>query len=55
VALPDISKFASTEQISQGVSVSPSVLLDSLEVLLMFGLPLGVAAYVILKHKEVAP
>jgi ABC-type transport system involved in multi-copper enzyme maturation permease subunit len=55
VALPDISKFASTEQISQGVSVPPSVLWESLEVLLMFGVPLGVAAYVILKHKEVAP
>jgi ABC-type transport system involved in multi-copper enzyme maturation permease subunit len=55
VALPDISKFASTEQIAQGVSVSASVLLDSLEVLLLFGLPLGVAAYVILKNKEVAP
>lgn len=55
VVLPDISKFSSTEDIVRGVSLPPLVLWESLEVLLMFGLPLGVAAFVILKHKEVAP
>lgn len=53
--LPDISKFAATEDIVQGVAVPSGKLLDSLIVLVGFGLPVGVLAYIFLKNKEVAP
>jgi hypothetical protein len=53
--LPDISKFSATEQIERGVSIPWIVLGESLEVLLVFGLPMMVLAYVFLKNKEVAP
>jgi hypothetical protein len=54
--LPDISRYAALSDIQQGVAISvPGVLLPSLEVTLLFGLPLLVLAYVFLKFKEVAP
>ncbi|HEX2973505.1 MAG TPA: hypothetical protein VHP11_14315 [Tepidisphaeraceae bacterium] len=54
--LPDIGKFSALQDIQQGLSVSPTlVLLPSLLVLLNFGLPLMVLSYVFLKYKEVAP
>ena len=53
--LPDISQFSAIEDIERGVTISPQRLLDPLKVLLAFGLPLTVLAYVILRRKEVAP
>jgi hypothetical protein len=53
--LPDISKFASVEDLERGGTVSVRRLTDPLIVLATFGLPLLVLAYVILRNKEVAP
>ncbi len=53
--LPDISQFASSEHIEAGMSVPRSVLLGSLRVCLMFGVPLLLLSYLFLKYKEVAP
>jgi hypothetical protein len=53
--LPDISQFSATEDIERGVTIAPHVLLDSGKVIVFFGLPLTVLAYVFLKRKEVAP
>jgi hypothetical protein len=53
--LPDISQFAATEDIERGVTIQPRVLMDSMKVILAFGLPMTVLAYVFLKRKEVAP
>lgn len=52
---PDIGQFAATEDIERGVMVAPRVLGESLKVLIAFGVPLTVLAYVFLKRKEVAP
>jgi ABC-type transport system involved in multi-copper enzyme maturation permease subunit len=53
--LPDINQFSPTDDIEQGVSISLDRLTDALAVVLGFGLPLTVLAYVSLKYKEVAP
>jgi hypothetical protein len=54
--LPDISKFAAVEDIERGVAISPTrVLLPSLAVTLIYGLPLIILAYIFLRYKEVAP
>jgi ABC-type transport system involved in multi-copper enzyme maturation permease subunit len=53
--LPDISKFSATEDIERGVSITWTTLGDSLAVVLIFGLPMTVLAYLFLKNKEVAP
>lgn len=53
--MPDISQFSATEDIERSVTIAPRVLLDSLKVIVAFGLPLTVLAYVFLKRKEVAP
>jgi ABC-type transport system involved in multi-copper enzyme maturation permease subunit len=53
--LPDISAFSATDDIERGLSIPPRTLLDAIEVLLGFGVPLTVLAYVFLKNKEVAP
>jgi len=53
--LPDISKFAATEDIERGVSISRERLLDSLGVLGGYALPIAVLAYLLLRQKEVAP
>ncbi len=53
--LPDITQFSATDDIERGVSISADRLTDALTVVIGFGLPLSVLAYVFLKHKEVAP
>ena len=52
---PDISQFSATEDIERGMTLAPRVLKESTKVLLAFGLPLTVLAYLFLKRKEVAP
>jgi hypothetical protein len=53
--LPDISQFAAADAINHGVDIPLGVIFASLKELLLFGLPLAVVGYVILKRKEVAP
>jgi len=53
--LPDISRFAATEDIEKGVSITASRLLEALRVLGIYALPMAVLAYLLLRHKEVAP
>lgn len=53
--LPDISRFASIEDIERGMLVPANVLVESGGVLLMFGLPLVALAYIFFRYKEVAP
>lgn len=53
--LPDISRFAVTEQIENGLNLSMADVFAPLKVLLLFGLPLLTVAYVFLRNKEVAP
>jgi hypothetical protein len=53
--LPDISKFPVTEDIERGVSMPPAKLAEALGVLLGYGVPITVLAYIILRNKEVAP
>ena len=53
--LPDISQFAATDEIEQGLVVPPSRLIDSLVVLGTYGLATMALAYFFLKQKEVAP
>lgn len=55
VVLPDINQFSATDDISRGVNISLATLLDAVAVLLSFGIPLTVLAYIFLKNKEVAP
>ena len=53
--LPDISRFAATEDLERGVSIPPQRLGSAAAVAFGFGLPLMVLAYIILRNKEVAP
>lgn len=53
--LPDLSKFPVMDDISRGVSIPPRAVLESLAVLLYYGLPMLVLSFIILKNKEVAP
>ena len=53
--LPDISKFAATEDIEQGASIRVATIVQSLMVIVTFGLPVVVLSYVFLRNKEVAP
>jgi hypothetical protein len=53
--LPDTSKFDAIEDIEQGVSISSGRLLEAFAVMIGFGAPGLVLAYVILRGKEVAP
>jgi hypothetical protein len=53
--LPDLSKFPVMDDITRGVSIPPRALLDSITVLLYYGLPMLVLSFIILKNKEVAP
>jgi hypothetical protein len=55
LGLPDISQFPTTDDIEQGVSIPMTSLLGGIGVLVAFGVPLTVLAYVFFKHKEVAP
>ncbi len=53
--LPDISGFGVTEQIERGATITLSQLASPLLVLVVFGIPLTVLAYIFLRNKEVAP
>jgi hypothetical protein len=53
--LPDVDQFRVTEDIERGVTITPRALLDPLLVILTFGLPMLILAYVFLRKKEVAP
>jgi len=53
--LPDLDQFRVTEDIEHGVSISYRSLIDPAIVLLVFGLPMVMLAYVVLRRKEVAP
>jgi ABC-type transport system involved in multi-copper enzyme maturation permease subunit len=53
--LPDISQFAAVDEIERGIAISPPSLLSPIFVLLGFGVPFLVGAYVMLCNKEVAP
>jgi len=53
--LPDISRFAVTEDIERGVSMPPATLAGAAWVLLGYGLPITLLGYVIFRNKEVAP
>jgi hypothetical protein len=53
--LPDISQFAAVEDLERGVTIPKQRLTAPLLVLLVFGLPVLVLSYVILRNKEVAP
>jgi ABC-type transport system involved in multi-copper enzyme maturation permease subunit len=53
--LPDLDQFRVTEDIERGVTIPLKSLTDPLGVLLAFGLPTLILAYVFLRRKEVAP
>ncbi len=53
--LPDISRFAATEDLERGISIPAGRLGSAAGVAFGFGVPLMVLAYVILRNKEVAP
>ncbi len=53
--LPDISKFSALEDIEAGIALPRVRLTDALGVLGLFGIPMTVLAYVLLRLKEVAP
>jgi hypothetical protein len=53
--LPDIGAFGGTESVERGVSIPPREVYAALVVLLAFGVPLTMAAYLVLRNKEVAP
>jgi hypothetical protein len=53
--LPDVDKFKVTEEIERGVSISPRTMYDAVGVILMFGVPMLILAYLLLRRKEVAP
>jgi ABC-type transport system involved in multi-copper enzyme maturation permease subunit len=53
--LPDISQFAATDDIEQGLAVPASRLTDSLIVLATYGMATMALSYFFLRQKEVAP
>jgi hypothetical protein len=53
--LPDVSKFPVTEDIERGVSIPPAKIGQAGWVLLGYGAPIVLGAYMILRNKEVAP
>jgi hypothetical protein len=53
--LPDLSKFPVMDDITRGVSIPNLHIVESLGVLVCYGLPMLVLSFVILKNKEVAP
>jgi hypothetical protein len=53
--LPDLTKFEATEHIERGVSIPPATLAAAAKVLLGYGIPMTLLAYLILRKKEVAP
>ena len=55
LVLPDISRFAAMEDMEKGVTISGFRILEALEVLGLFGLPILALSYVFFRNKEVAP
>ena len=53
--LPDLDQFRVTEDIERGVTIPLKSLVDPLTVILTFGIPVLILAYVFLRRKEVAP
>jgi len=53
--LPDVNRFPVMEDIDRGVSIPLAKLLRALLELLVYGVPLVLLTYVILRNKEVAP
>jgi hypothetical protein len=53
--LPDIDRFSAISQIEKGIVVSATDVREALGVLLGFGLPATVLAYLVLKNREVSP
>ncbi len=53
--LPDIDAFSTVERIERMVAIPMSTLTGAGLVLLIFGVPLFAASYVLLRNKEVAP
>jgi ABC-type transport system involved in multi-copper enzyme maturation permease subunit len=53
--LPDVSKFPVTDDIERGVSIPPATIGQAGWVLLGYGVPITLGAYMILRNKEVAP
>jgi hypothetical protein len=55
VVLPDVSQFPATEDVERGISIPPAALEEAGKALLLYGLPMVVGGYLILRFKEVAP
>ncbi len=53
--LPDITQFSALEDMERGIALPMKRLGDSLQVLVLFGIPISVLSYVVLRNKEVAP
>jgi hypothetical protein len=53
--LPDLQQFRVTEDIERGVTIPLKSLVDPLMVLVTFGIPILILAYLFLRRKEVAP
>ena len=53
--LPDVSQFQATADIERGISVPAARLAGAGWVLLGYGVPIVILAYLVLKRKEVAP
>jgi hypothetical protein len=53
--LPDVAKFPVTENIERGESIALTKVLGAMAVIFVYGIPLIVFSYVILRRKEVAP
>lgn len=53
--LPDLDQFRVTEDIERGVTIPLRTLVDPLRVLVTFGVPVLLLAYLFLRRKEVAP
>lgn len=53
--LPDVDRFPVMEDLNRGVSIPPMTVGRAMLELLMYGIPLVLLTYVILRNKEVAP
>ena len=53
--LPDVSSFPVIEDIDRGVSIAPAKMWHAGGVLLLYGVPLILLTYLVLRNKEVAP
>jgi ABC-type transport system involved in multi-copper enzyme maturation permease subunit len=53
--LPDVSRFPAFEDIDRGISMPPEKLFAGFLQLLMYGVPMLMLTYLVLRNKEVAP